>query len=371
MHKTLDKKWTIHQLKYINTKGDVDVTKGWKTFSYFFFLLITLILLKTNTLDYLTKSTLLSTALLASFAIILFYKLLNKSRNFLLYNIFYAKALKINVITIDDNLSPYEPTTKELERILIGENKNCLNCPDNFTLIDKITFFWIRKDKERDNRRPIEHFIPYLSLIVILYALKEKSFKLVSVIGGYFAVVGLFFVYFVYLLIYQLKYINHNTLSYPTISIIGIAMLILWYLQTTHVALKMVNPETYIRVINKMTRRLTLQSGVQIGKSYNAILENYDKESAVYIYDYSVDQYLYIDKKFLSKYLKKSHELIAKSVGALLTLVISTALLVFVEFAVNTVFQNVNIKMIDKDKQENIQFVKHGINFIEKYIKKE
>ncbi len=211
-------------------------------------------------------SFLISIAILYSF-----YLLIVKNRDFILYDIFYTQALKIKILTITDDLSPFTPITQELEKIIIGRNRNQeKSTQENRLLKDKILFFWIRKniDKSLNNEERKKIFRPFLSLIIILYALKEKRFKLIGVIGIYFTIIGFFFTS--YSLIFLESIANLYELSDTWVAIILISFLLYWYIWTIYSSVKLVSIDTYLDNINQEIRRPYLRKKIQLGDSYHS-----------------------------------------------------------------------------------------------------
>jgi len=143
----VDKRWKIWYLKDINLKGDSDVTNTRSTTVYVFLLIILILLLAfPPNADYLFNK--IVTIILLLSILLIFYKLILRNKNFILYDYLYEFLLKINIVTIEDALSPTIPLIEEIEKILTGVNRSFINeeaAKPNFT--KGITFFWIRKDK--------------------------------------------------------------------------------------------------------------------------------------------------------------------------------------------------------------------------------
>ena len=258
------------------------------------------------------------------------------NRNFILYDMLYKYRLKIKLITIEENLSPFSPLINEFERIILGLNRNnASKKEENFD--DSIIFFWIRKDKEKSRESSVKQFIPYLSLITILFVLKEKSYKFVAIIGAYFSLVGLLFIVFHTYMMEKLKYI-HLLQNSATISTITIFLLVMWYLFTIYSIYDLIDISKYLKRVNKTARRARLKKEFNFTKGYRAILDTFDRDNAVYIYDHTFDKYQQIDGRFLSINLNSSKRLVDKNIAALVTIIISMVLVVFVEITANGIF---------------------------------
>ena len=344
MEERIDKKWKIHELKDIDLKGESDVTNTWSTLGLIGVISILLLLFyffppKENNL--INQILLIGITL---FLLRIFYILTYKNKNFILYDLLYLHFLKIKIVTIEDPLTPTIPAIEEIEKIITKGNQNCETpkkdnkCPD---LQNGVTFFWIRKDRLENQKRDIKYFIPYLSLIITLYALKEKSLRLISIIGLYFVTIGLLYITFTLLLIRYLKGVYHidNFIS----GVVLIILLALWYTLTIRSALKVVSIEGYLTHINKEVRRAYIRKFTKIGKGYEQIIKSFVKESAVYIYDYTIDKYQLVDKKFLNQKLKKNHKFITKSVSTIITAIISVIFMLFVETSANIITTEIDI----------------------------
>jgi len=285
-----------------------------------------------------------------------FYLLISDNRNFILHDIFYTQLLKIKIVTIDDNLSLFTPVTQELEKIIIGRNGNQKGSShkkenEELPLKNKISFFWIRKNKKEKLDEEVRErtFRPFLHLIMILFALKEKRFKFISVIGVYFTLVGVFYISLV--LLFMEKIVNIYDLSDTSSALILILFLFFWYLLTIYSILQMVSLNNYMYFINEEVRRPYLRKKVKLGENYQQVLDFFQEESAVYIYDYDLDKFQLIDSKYFRKNLPKMRKLVEKSVGTLLTVLISVVFMVFLEISTNVVFvgePKIHQKSIDK-----------------------
>jgi len=293
--------------------------------------------------------------------LIIFYILTYKNKNFILYDFLYQHLLKVKIVTIEDPIYPTVPVLEEIEKIIIQNNKNCItpdkesDCPN---LQNGITFFWIRKDRQKNQERDIKYFIPYLGLIMILYALKEKSLKLITTIGSYFVTIGLLYIAFVLLFIRYLKVVYQIDNFF--LGIILITSLALWYTLTIHSALKIVSIEGYLKHINREVRRANIRKYIEIGKGYEQIINSFVKESAVYIYDYTIDKYQLVDKKFLYQKLKQNHKFIARSVGTVITTIISVVFMLFVETAANIISSDIDVNA-SIDYNQKIEDISHYI----------
>jgi uncharacterized membrane protein YqjE len=353
--------------RYTNPKWSIQNLRDKKHLLGFLTTFIILILFIDSSLIYFIKNELQTFApqlypflgITFSTSIILysFYSLIVKNRNFILYDIFYSHALNIKIVTIDDNLSPFTPISQELEKIIIGRNDNqkSKKIDNQLSLKDNILFFWIRKNRDEDfnEEEREERFKPFLSLIIILFALKEKRFKLISVVGIYFTIVG--FLFTTYMLLYINVIANHYNLSDTWIAIILIFFLLYWYIWTVYSAVKMVSIDTYLDNINQEIRRPYLRKEIQLGDSYQQIIDAFHEDNAIYIYDYHLDKYQLIDDKYLYKNLPKRRKLVKKSIGILLTVLISAVFFLFLEISNNVVFTQTG-----KIHEESIQKLKEG-----------
>jgi len=329
-----DKKWKYHDIGSINYKDDeLDTTNTDTTYFYLVVLLFVLIII-----DYSSKFTLFGWALIALY---LFNKLIF-NKNFILYDILYSYVLKIKLITIESNLSPFRPTSTELERIVYGHNKNYTNKEQlDIDFKNSIVLFWIRKNKRMYKELLSKKTLPYLSLIILLYSLKERPFKLLSVIGAYFLAIGLLYMIFMLFFIEQIKCNYH--IDSATVSFITILFFIIWYAMTIYSAFQILNIDKYIEVINKYTRENNYsKDSFRKAKRYESILKTFDRDSAIYLYDYPLDEYSEINSCYLKKELIRSKKYVEKNIGALITIVISIILVVFVEITANGIFQNCN-----------------------------
>lgn len=337
MRDSVNKKWKVWHLKDIDLSGDSDVTNTRATI-----VLILLLIVLTSVFIYPPDATnSINTAITVTLfitIIAIFYKLIYRNKNFILYDFLYTYLLKINIVTIEDSLNPAIPALEEIEKILTQRNKNCINingnreCPN---LQKGITFFWIRKDRQQNQNRDIKYFIPYLGLIMILYALKEKSLKLISTIGFYFVAIGMLYITFVYLFIRMLKGVYGLDNFYTAIA--STMLLAIWYIVTIYSALKVVSIEEYINHINREVRRAYSRKFNKIGKGYEQIVKSFEKENAVYIYDYTIDKYQIVNRDFLYQKLKRNPKFITKSVGTVITTIISVIFMLFVETSANVV----------------------------------
>lgn len=402
----IDKKWEIHNLNSVNLRGDDDVTRSMDTFLNLFiiiwattlisplknigllypilftlsfiillafsrhilkksfveelwqinlFAIVSLILLgffvfgliDTVGLCYGLKKPVIEFIKVIILTIFALYSLWNLlfNRNFILYDLLYRFRLKIKLITIEENLSPFAPLIDEFERIILGLNRNSVSGKEE-KFDDSIIFFWIRKDKEKSRERSINQFIPYLSLITVLFVLKEKSYKFVAIIGAYFSFVGiLFIVYYTYLIekLEHLDYLQSVDIlqSSATISVSTIILLIFWYLITIYNIYNLIDISKYLKRVNKTARRAKIKKEFNFSKGYSNILETFDRDNALYIYDYTFDKYQQVDSNFLSKNLNSSKRLVDKNIAALITIIISMVLVVFVEITANGIFQTI------------------------------
>ena len=274
---------------------------------------------------------------------VLFFLFIMRSKQAVLHDIFYNLILKIKLVTINDYLSPFIPVSQEMGKILTGENKNSKNSSVDFK--DKIIFFWIRKDREKGQKREVKHFIPYISLITILYALKDKSFKLITTLGVYFTTVGTIFLINV---IYSIDFLyNKYKISNNIIGIILIISLLLWYLATLYSALRIIGMDIYIKDINSKVRKASLREKIDLNSGFKQLIDNFDKKNAVYIYDWRLDKYQLVDRDFLEENLNKNEELTSKSISFLITAIISVIFVVFIDVGIGTVFPKDDAPKID------------------------
>jgi len=354
MSTNIDKKWSINELSDVDLKGDLDVTNFGATVIYMLIVILVTFevspfynslmpipkfLINYNNpyfnafVEYCSQHYSFILFIEIIFAVIALIKL-TFNRNFILYNMLYNWLLKIKIITIEDNLSPFNKLIIEFEKIIWGINKNN-NSQEDINLQDKIIFFWIRKDKDKSRKHSIEQLVPFLSLIVILFTLKEKSYKLVVAIGAYYAIIGLLYVTFITYIIQILK-IWHIDIA--TLSVITMFTFIIWYILTIYNAFKLVDIDRYIKTINKSARRAYIKEGFNFSKAYSSILDIFDRDNAIYIYDNTTDKYQQVDSNFLQTNLRLSKKFIDKSIGTLITAIISILLVVFVEISANGVF---------------------------------
>ena len=271
-------------------------------------------------------------------SVISFYSLwhLLFNRNFILYDMLYKFRLKIKLITIEEKLSPFSPLIEEFEKIILGLNRNNKSGKEE-SFDDSLIFFWIRKDRDRSRERSINQFIPYLSLITILFVLKEKSYKFVAIIGTYFSLVGLLFIIFYTFMVEKLKDL-HMLEDSASISVLTMTLLVLWYLFTIYSIYDLIDISKYLKHVNKTARRAKIKKDFNFTKGYRAILDTFDRDNAVYIYDYTFDKYQQVDGGFLAKNLNSSKRLVDKNIAALVTIIISMVLVVFVEITANGIF---------------------------------
>ncbi len=381
----LDKKWEVHDISSVHLQRNEDVTKSLDTFLHFFIILwatlfiaplrcenlyffmaylvslVVLLLLSwmmlkdafLQELFHLNAIIVISLILLGTFfllplkdsikiiliALLSLYSFLQLlfNRNFILYDLLYRFRLKIKLITIEENLSPFSPLITQFERIILGLNKNTTSLKD-FDLQEGTIFFWIRKDKQKSKERSISEFIPFLSLITILFVLKEKSYKFVAIVGTYFSLVGIMFISFHTYLLEKLRILhilNDNT----TIAVITIFFLVLWYLLTIYNIYGLIDMSKYIKQVNAIARRARIKKDFNFAKGFGAILETFERDNAVYIYDCLFDKYLHVNAAFLSQNLNMSRRLVDRNIAVLITVVISMVLAVFVEITANGVFQ--------------------------------
>jgi len=358
MSTNIDKKWSIHELKKINLQGENDVTNFYFTLLYFFVVILVIIQISPfyNHIpipDFLVNfhnknfdaflnfcmqhySIILYIEIL--FAIIALIKL-TFNRNFILYDMLYKWLLHIKLITIEDNLSPFEKLITEFEKIILGINKNHNKKKKNIDLKDKILFFWIRKDKDKSRERSIEQLVPFLSLIVILFTLKEKSYRLVVAIGAYYAIIGILYVAFITYIIQILKIWHYDI---ATLSIVTMFLFIVWYILTIYNAFKLVDIDKYIKTINNSARRAVQKEDFNFKNSYSTILQVFDRDNAIYIYDNRIDKYQQVNSDFLRTNLNLSKKYIDRSIGTLITAIISILLVVFVEISANGIFGTID-----------------------------
>ncbi len=333
----------IQELKHINH------------LTHFFLLTLTLIILFKPQSE---LSNRLPIEYLIYIAVAALYSILQliSNRNFILYDLLYKYRLNIKLITIEENLSPFSPLITQFERIILGLNRNT-NTKEEIDFSNSIIFFWIRKDKEIDRERSVKQFIPFISLITILFVLKEKSYKFVAVIGAYFATIGLLFITFYSFMIEQL--IKNYGCNSAVISSITILALLAWYLLTIYNIYKLIDINRYLKRINSVSRRAKIKSDFNFSKGYQNLLDIFDRDNAMYIYDYIVDKYQYVNGDFLFKTLSQSKKFIDKNIGTLITIIISMVLVVMVEITANGIFQHCNTSdnnftIIEKVGEKNV-----------------
>jgi len=358
MSTNIDKKWSIHELKKINLQGENDVTNFYFTLLYFFVVILVIIQISPfynhipipdflvnfhnknfdAFLNFCMQHYSIILYIEIFFAVIALIKL-TFNRNFILYDMLYKWLLHIKLITIEDNLSPFEKLITEFEKIILGINKNHNKKKKNIDLKDKILFFWIRKDKDKSRERSIEQLVPFLSLIVILFALKEKSYRLVVAIGAYYAIIGILYVAFITYIIQILKIWHYDI---ATLSIVTMFLFIVWYILTIYNAFKLVDIDKYIKTINNSARRAVQKEDFNFKNSYSTILQVFDRDNAIYIYDNRIDKYQQVNSDFLRTNLNLSKKYIDRSIGTLITAIISILLVVFVEISANGIFGTVD-----------------------------
>ncbi|HGZ70667.1 MAG TPA: hypothetical protein ENK74_04650 [Nitratifractor sp.] len=263
------------------------------------------------------------------------------NRNFILYELLYRYRLKIKLITIEENLSPFSPLLNEFENIISGLNRNSKKTNKENYFEDSIIFFWIRKDKAKSRERSVQQFIPFLSLVTILFVLKEKSYKFVALVGVYFSLVGLLFITFHTYMLQEV--VKEFHCDHATVSIFTITALVIWYLLTIYNIYNLIDISKYLKRINQTSRRMRLRKEFNFNKSYSTILETFDRDNAIYIYDYIFDKYLHVDSNFLSLNLNFSKRYVDRNIASLITIIISMVLVVFVEITANGVFQSNDI----------------------------
>ncbi len=393
----LDKRWEIKDLNSINSRDNKEVTKSLTTFTQLFIMLLAILLVSPYEIDSMQKGIIyllllmlffianwyilkknffyevlyMDKGVLFSFVLvsILFFTQIDKmkifflnivifyiffqllfNRNFILYDLLYKFRLKIKLITIEENLSPFSPLITQFERIILGLNKNSVS-NYKLDLNEGIIFFWIRKDKQKSKERSINDFIPFLSLITILFVLKEKSYKFVAIVGTYFSLLGVLFISYYTFLLEKLKAINilnDNT----TIAVITIFLLVLWYLLTIYNIYSLIDMSKYIKEVNKIAKKAKIKKDFNFSKGFASILETFERDNAVYIYDCLFDKYLHVNGEFLFQHLNLSKRLVDRNIAVLITVVISMVLAVFVEITANGVFQyNAPVsKTLIKDK---------------------
>jgi len=322
------KKCLITSLKESNFLKELQQIDALTSFSFWTLTLIAVAIpfIRINNVIYLFALTIIS--------ILSFIKLLN-NKNFILYDILYKYRLKIKLITIKEDLSPFSPLLTQFERILLGLNSKNLS-KKRIDFRNSIVYFWIRKDKEKNRERSLQQLIPFISLITILFVLKEKSYRFVAIIGAYFSFIGILFIINFTYFIHQFSAIC--TSDKATITIITILSLTLWYLMTIYNIYRLLDINRYLQKINDVSRRAKIKSNFNFDKGYQSFLEIFDRDNAIYIYDYIVDKYQYVDSKFLLKNLALSKRLIEKNIGTLITIIISMVLVVMVEITANGVF---------------------------------
>jgi len=103
-----------------------------------------------------------------------------------------------------------------------------------------------------------------------------------------------------------------------------------------------VDIDKYLKLINKEARIAHNKNNFNFGKGYSDIIKTFDKDNVIYIYDYRLDKFQIVDKKFLFNNLKRSKYYIEKSIGTMIALILSIILVVFVEIFANGIFQNLN-----------------------------
>jgi hypothetical protein len=263
------------------------------------------------------------------------------NRNFILYELLYRYRLNIKLITIEENLSPFSPLLNEFEKIISGLNRNSKNIYRENNFEDSIIFFWIRKDKAKSRERSVQQFIPFLSLVTILFVLKEKSYKFVALVGVYFSLVGLLFITFHSYMLQEV--VKEFHCDHATVSIFTITALVIWYLLTIYNIYNLIDISKYLKRINQTSRRMRLRKEFNFNKSYSTILKTFDRDNAIYIYDYIFDKYLHVDSNFLSLNLNFSKRYVDRNIASLITIIISMVLVVFVEITANGVFQSNDI----------------------------